>query len=123
MHKPGLKVLQDFLALCRQLAREKNKKSLLTSYLISAHPGCTLDDMEEMAKHLQNLGLTVRQFQDFTPTPGTISTAMYVSGLDRDNKNDIYVARKTNERRAQRLALEKVKSRGKRYKDVPKRKR
>jgi len=123
MHKPGLEVLQDFLALCRRLTGKKNKKTLLTPYLISAHPGCSSDDMEEMAERLQDLGLAVRQFQDFTPTPGTISTAMYVSGLDRETKTEIFVARNTVERRAQRLALERVKNKREKHKPVGKRKR
>jgi radical SAM superfamily enzyme YgiQ (UPF0313 family) len=61
-----------------------------------------------MAKTLQKLGLELRQFQDFTPTPGTLATAMYVTGLDRDSGKAIYVARDKNERMKQRRILEKL---------------
>jgi radical SAM superfamily enzyme YgiQ (UPF0313 family) len=55
------------------------------------------------------MGLSVRQFQDFTPTPGTISTAMYVCGLDRYNRKPIYVAYHAKERMRQRHILEEMK--------------
>ncbi|MFC1513111.1 YgiQ family radical SAM protein, partial [Thermodesulfobacteriota bacterium] len=77
-------------------------------YLIASHPGCTVAAMQAMATTLKDLGLEVRQFQDFTPTPGTLSTAMYVSGLDRDTDQPIPVARNTNERLAQRKTLEAI---------------
>lgn len=110
MHKPGNEVLADFLVLVRKLAGKSKKKAQLTPYIISSHPGCTQKDMENMAVRLRDMGLAVRQFQDFTPTPGTLATAMYVTGLDRDTKKKIYVARNANERRAQRLAVEKGRS-------------
>ena len=65
-------------------------------------------DMQRLTETVTRLGLQVRQFQDFTPTPGTLSTAMYVSGCDRDTGQPIPVARKTSERRAQRRLLEKI---------------
>jgi uncharacterized radical SAM protein YgiQ len=105
MHKPGVAVLEEFLALSREIGRKTAKNFHFTSYLIASHPGCTLADMEKMAARLGSLGLAVRQFQDFTPTPGTISTAMYVTGLDREKKASLVVARKDSERRAQRQVL------------------
>lgn len=106
MHKQDSDVLPAFIQKCRQISRETGKKFLLTPYIISAHPGCTLDDMKALAKNLRNLGLQIRQFQDFTPTPGTLSTAMYVSGLDRDTLEPIHVAKHATERRKQRQVLE-----------------
>ena len=64
--------------------------------------------MEQLAKSAKNLGLPIRQFQDFTPTPGTLSTAMFVSNLDRDNLQPLKVPRTKQERKEQRLVLEKL---------------
>jgi radical SAM superfamily enzyme YgiQ (UPF0313 family) len=105
MHKPGVAVLEEFLALCREIGRKTGKNFHFTPYLIASHPGWTLADMEKMSARLGSMGLAVRQFQDFTPTPGTIATAMYVTGLDREGKAPLFVARKDSERRAQRQVL------------------
>ena len=106
MHKPGQQVLEDFLALCREIGNKTGKKFHFTPYLIASHPGCTRADMEKMATQLSVQGLEVRQFQDFTPTPGTISTAMYVTGLDCETRKPIPVAKSIGERRSQRQVLE-----------------
>ncbi len=106
MHKPGAAVLEEFLALCREIGAKAGKNFHFTPYLIASHPGCTIADTEKMAARLSTLGLAVRQFQDFTPTPGTISTAMYVTGLDCEKRMPLPVAKKDSERRAQRQALD-----------------
>lgn len=106
MHKPGVEVLAEFLRAAREIVGKQGGKLQVSPYLIASHPGCTRQDMEKMTATLEGLGLAVRRFQDFTPTPGTIATAMYVSGLDRDSRRPLFVARKTGERREQRLALE-----------------
>lgn len=110
MHKPGSQVLEKFIKKCRTIAKTKGKDINFTPYFISAHPGCKKMDMENLVKKVKNLGLSIRQFQDFTPTPGTLSTAMYVTGIDRDTQKLIPVARKASERKAQRSALEKIRS-------------
>lgn len=106
MHKPGSAVLEEFLALCREIGKKTGKNFHFTPYLIASHPGCALADMEKMAGRLGDLGLAVRQFQDFTPTPGTIATAMYVTGLDSETRQTIPVARNSGERSRQRQVLE-----------------
>jgi uncharacterized radical SAM protein YgiQ len=108
MHKTGPELLEQFLDTCQALAARQKKTIHFTPYFIASHPGCTLNDMERLAETVTRLGLLVRQFQDFTPTPGTLSTAMYVAGLDRDTGQAIPVARKTSERKAQRRLLEKI---------------
>jgi uncharacterized radical SAM protein YgiQ len=109
MHKQGPDILPAFLAMCRKIAAETGGTFNCTPYFISAHPGCTLADMRELARDVRKMGLSVRQFQDFTPTPGTIATAMYVSGLDREGRRPLFVARKAGERLAQRRVLEEMK--------------
>lgn len=108
MHKQKSNVLPAFVEMCRNIGQETGSRVVLTPYLISSHPGCSVADMAQMAEDLARLGLVVRQFQDFTPTPGTISTAMYVSGLDRDTLDPIHVPRSAGERQRQRNILEKV---------------
>jgi len=107
MHKESHQQLIDFLHYCRQVAAGIGKKIIFTPYLISSHPGCTARDTEAMTRKLAALDLQVKQFQDFTPTPGTLSTAMYVTGLHRDSNQPIPVARNQSERKEQRGLLER----------------
>jgi len=108
MHKPGSRLLPEFLTLCRKLATQAGITPHFTPYFIASHPGCSVAAMENLAKVVKKEGLEVRQFQDFTPTPGTISTAMYVTGLDRDTGKPLFVAKNHNERQAQRQVLEGI---------------
>ncbi len=108
MHKESHEQLVELLKLGRQFSKELKKSIQFTPYIISSHPGCTASHTARMAKTLGELGLELRQFQDFTPTPGTLATAMYVTGLHRDTGKPIYVARNKNERMKQRSILEKI---------------
>jgi uncharacterized radical SAM protein YgiQ len=107
MHKESHQQLIDFLQQCRQVAAGLGKKIVFTPYLIASHPGCTARDTEAMAGKLAALDLQVKQFQDFTPTPGTLSTAMYVTGLHRDSNQPIAVVRNQSGRMEQRGLLER----------------
>ena len=108
MHKESHEQLRKFLELGRKLSRELKKEIHFSPYIISSHPGCRETHTANMAKTLKNLGLELRQFQDFTPTPGTLATAMYVTGLHRDTEKPIYVARGQSERMKQRRILERL---------------
>ncbi|MEN8140510.1 MAG: YgiQ family radical SAM protein [Thermodesulfobacteriota bacterium] len=105
MHKEGSQVLVDFLARCRQIGREEGKAIRFTPYFISAHPGCRPADMAELAGTARRLGLDLTHVQDFTPSPGTLATAMYVSGRGPDGR-PIFVARGFKQRMAQRAVLQ-----------------
>ncbi len=107
MHKEPHEKLLEFLAQCRAIAQKTGRKVVINPYIITAHPGCTEQHTARMAKKLKKLGLQVRQFQDFTPTPGTLSTAMYVTGLHRDTQKRIFIPKKASERKGQRQLLEK----------------
>ncbi|MBN2808885.1 MAG: YgiQ family radical SAM protein [Deltaproteobacteria bacterium] len=111
MHKNDALELNPFLKECRQLAQKAGVKVEFTPYLIASHPGSTVKAMRELAQTLLSNGLKARQYQDFTPTPGTLSTAMYVTGLDRDTLVPIHVANGASERSRQRQELEKVSGR------------
>ena len=106
MHKHRPELLDFFLKTSRETAKRIGISLHFNPYFISSHPGCVLEDMNKLASTVKRLKLNVKQFQDFTPTPGTLSTAMYVSGLDRDNLQPISVPRTMLERRAQRGLLE-----------------
>ena len=108
MHKHHPQILDLFLLACRNIVAKLGFPLQFTPYFIASHPGCTKNDMEQLAKSAKNLGLPIRQFQDFTPTPGTLSTAMFVSNLDRDNLQPLKVPRTKQERKEQRLVLEKL---------------
>ncbi len=106
MHKESHEELVKFLRLGRKFARELQKSIQFTPYIISSHPGCREEHTKSLVNSLTTLNLELRQFQDFTPTPGTLATAMYVTGLDRDNGQPIYVARNQSQRMRQRRILE-----------------
>jgi uncharacterized radical SAM protein YgiQ len=106
MHKESHKKLCEFLNRCRMVAKKLRKEIHFNPYIITAHPGCTAEHSAMMAKKLAMIGLQVRQFQDFTPTPGTLSTAMYVTGLHRDINMPIFVPRNQSDKQQQRKILE-----------------
>ncbi len=108
MHKPGGALLERFLHIARKVSAKMKKELEISAYFITSHPGCTMHHMYGMKKKLEKLKLPVRKFQDFTPTPGTLATAMYVTGLDRYKKKPIYVAKNRRDRAAQRRVLESV---------------
>jgi len=111
MHKNDALELEDFLREARRIATQEKVKVDFTPYLISAHPGCGVADMERLAQSLKHNSLKARKYQDFTPTPGTISTAMYVSGRDRDTLKPIRTPKGKTERQRQRQELERVSGR------------
>jgi uncharacterized radical SAM protein YgiQ len=74
----------------------------ITPYFISAHPGCTDSDMKDLVAEVKNLGIKPEQVQDFTPTPMTLSTLMYYTGVDPYTGKKVYVARNIEEKRKQK---------------------
>ena len=107
MHKESHLILQKFIARCREIGRQSGKKVELTPYIITSHPGSTVDHTKNLAGKMKALGLQIRKFQDFTPTPGTISTAMYVTGQRPDSGKPLFVPRNRSERNSQRQIIER----------------
>jgi radical SAM superfamily enzyme YgiQ (UPF0313 family) len=81
------------------------KKQAIVPYFISSHPGCTLDDMIDVALFLQENNLRVEQVQEFTPTPGSLATCIYHTGRDPFSGDAVHVARNAIERRLQKSLL------------------
>lgn len=105
MQKPGRKSFEAFLKRFRNENARLGKKQWIVPYLISAHPGCTLSDMLELSLALKKLGLQVEQVQDFTPTPGTLSTCMFYTGMNPYSGKPVHVARTDREKGLQKALL------------------
>jgi uncharacterized radical SAM protein YgiQ len=105
MNKPPRKVLDAFRERFSAATRAAGKEQYLLPYLMSGHPGCTVQDMVELAEYLREARLYTEQVQDFTPTPMTVSTAMYYTGLDPFTLKPVHVPR-SREKRIQRAMLQ-----------------
>lgn len=105
MRKPATEVFTRFLEEFRSRSRTLGLRVGIVPYLISGHPGCTLDDMVDVALYLQRHNLQVEQVQDFTPTPGTLATCIYHTGRDPFSGKGVYVPRAPREKRLQKALL------------------
>ncbi len=105
MCKPGPAVFENFLARFREYSRSCGKRQSVVPYLIAGHPGSTLEHMVETVLLLRRLGLQVEQVQEFTPTPGTLSSCLYHTGQDPFSGAAVYVPRSDRERRLQKALL------------------
>lgn len=105
MRKPGKAAFERFLAHFKAESRRIGKKQFIVPYLMSGHPGCTLDDMVELALFLKRSGLKVEQVQDFTPTPGTLATCIYHTGIDPFTGHEVHVPRTDREKLLQKALL------------------
>jgi uncharacterized radical SAM protein YgiQ len=105
MRKPGPQVFERFLQHYREESHKLGKKQAVIPYFISAHPGCTLDDMIDVALFLQEHNLRVEQVQEFTPTPGSLATCIYHTGRDPFTGEAVHVPRNVIERRLQKALL------------------
>jgi radical SAM superfamily enzyme YgiQ (UPF0313 family) len=106
MGKPGRKEYDKFMDRFYQITKECGKEQYLVPYLMSSHPGSTVDDAIELALYLKKNKINPEQVQDFYPTPGTASTCMYYTGIDPFTGNCVYVARSYVEKQAQRALLQ-----------------
>jgi uncharacterized radical SAM protein YgiQ len=105
MHKPGQSLFSTFLAAFREESRHLGKRQAIVPYLMSGHPGSTLSDMVDLALFIKGHGLKVEQVQEFTPTPGTLATCIYYTGIDPLTGAQPYVARGEKEKRLQKSLL------------------
>ncbi len=105
MRKPGPQVFETFLAQFRQQSQRCGRRQSVVPYLIAGHPGSTLEHMVDTALLLRRLGLQVEQVQEFTPTPGTLSSCLYHTGRDPFTGAQVHVPRSDRERRLQKALL------------------
>lgn len=106
MGKPSFQTYQAFCSRYARINEKLQKKQYLIPYLMSSHPGSTLRDAIALAQYLNRIGYMPKQVQDFYPTPGTLSTAMYYTGLDPRTLKPVYVAKTFEEKAMQRALLQ-----------------
>ena len=106
MGKPHFDVFERFWRQYQKLNEKEGKQQYLVPYLMSSHPGCTLEDSVRLAEFLHHTGHQPQQVQDFYPTPGTLSTCMYYTGIDPRDMTPVYVARDPHEKALQRALLQ-----------------
>ena len=106
MGKPHFSVYEKFRKRFYELTESEGKKQYLVPYLMSSHPGSTVDDAIKLALFLKKEGLHPEQVQDFYPTPGTVSTCMFYTGLDPNTMKPVYVPRTPQEKAEQRALLQ-----------------
>ncbi len=106
MGKPKIKVYEDFSRKYASLNQRAGKEQYLVPYLISSHPGSTMNDAIRLAEYLRDTGRRPEQVQDFYPTPGTLSTCMYHTGIDPRTMKPVYVPRDPREKAMQRALLQ-----------------
>jgi uncharacterized radical SAM protein YgiQ len=100
MGKPGIEVFEEFERKFENASRKAGKKQYLVPYFISSHPGCTTEDAMKLMEYLCKRNWRLKQVQDFTPVPLTLSTAMYVSGKDIKGKR-IHIPKGHGEKKLQ----------------------
>ena len=106
MGKPHIEAYIEFSKRYFELSKSNNKQQYLVPYLMSSHPGSTLDDAIELALFLKKRSIRPEQVQDFYPTPGTISTCMFYTGLDPYTMKEVFVATSPQEKAMQRALLQ-----------------
>ena len=106
MGKPRNEVYERFLAKYKRLNEQFGLKQYVVPYLMSSHPGSTLKEAVALAEYLRDLGYMPEQVQDFYPTPSTISTVMYYTGLDPRTMKPVYVPTNPHEKAMQRALIQ-----------------
>ena len=106
MGKPENAVYEQFVSKYKRLNAEMGSKQYLVPYLMSSHPGSTLKEAVALAEYLRDLGYMPEQVQDFYPTPSTISTVMYYTGLDPRDMKPVYVCKNPHEKAMQRALIQ-----------------
>lgn len=106
MGKPEHSIYEKFTAEFNKMNEKIGKKQYLVPYLMSSHPGSTLKEAVELAEYCRDLGYMPEQVQDFYPTPSTLSTCMYYTGIDPRNGKAVYVTKNPHEKAMQRALIQ-----------------
>lgn len=106
MGKPENGVYQSFVKKYMKINQEISKDQYLVPYLMSSHPGSTMKDAIKLAEYLRDLGYMPEQVQDFYPTPSTVSTCMYYTGVDPRDMSPVYVPKNPHEKAMQRALIQ-----------------
>ncbi len=106
MGKPSHNVYKDFCNKFKKANDKSGKDQYVIPYFMSSHPGCTLKDAVMLAEYIRDLGYTPEQAQDFYPTPSTISTCMYYTGMNPETMERVYVPKNPHEKAMQRALIQ-----------------
>ena len=106
MGKPKVEIYNNFVNKFNDLNKKLNKEQYLVPYLMSSHPGSDLKQAVELAIYLRDLGYMPEQVQDFYPTPSTLSTCMYYTGLDPRTMEEVFVPKSPHEKAMQRALIQ-----------------
>lgn len=106
MGKPKNSVYEAFVKKYKEINKKLGKDQYLIPYLMSSHPGSSMKEAVELAEYLRDLGYMPEQVQDFYPTPSTISTCMYYTGVDPRNMKPVYVPKNPHEKAMQRALIQ-----------------
>ena len=106
MGKPRNSVYEKFIKKYKKFNEDMGKNQFVVPYLMSSHPGSTMNDAVILAEYLRDLGYMPEQVQDFYPTPSTISTCMYYTGIDPRTMEPVYVPTNPHEKAMQRALIQ-----------------
>jgi uncharacterized radical SAM protein YgiQ len=106
MGKPSISTYNKFVEKFNDISKKINKEQYIVPYFISSHPGSTLKDAIKLAEYIRDMGHIPEQVQDFYPTPGTMSTCMYYTGINPLTKEAVHVPKDKEERKMQRALLQ-----------------
>ncbi|KAA8667975.1 YgiQ family radical SAM protein [Clostridium sp. MT-14] len=106
MGKPKMDVYNRFVKKYFEINKKLGKKQYLVPYLMSSHPGSDLNSAVELALYIKKMGYTPEQVQDFYPTPGSLSTTMYYTGINPITGQKVYIPKKQREKNMQRALLQ-----------------
>ena len=106
MGKPSHSVYQQFLKEYDAANRQTGKQQYAVPYFMSSHPGCTMKEAVKLAEYVRDLGFTPEQVQDFYPTPSTLSTCMYYTGIHPLTGEKVYVPKNPHEKAIQRALMQ-----------------
>lgn len=106
MGKPENAVYERFIKKYKEMNKKAGKEQFVVPYLMSSHPGSTMKEAVKLAEYIRDLGYMPEQVQDFYPTPATISTCMYYTGLDPRTMENVYVPKSAHEKEMQRALIQ-----------------
>ena len=106
MGKPPHRVYEKFLQLFEETNKHTGKQQYVVPYFMSSHPGCTMKEAVKLAEYVRDLGFMPEQVQDFYPTPSTLSTCIYYTGIHPLTKEKVYVPKDPREKAIQRALMQ-----------------